>query len=296
MTAVIVTILVPFSAGAELAVHRVFSPMSGSASAAEAGATDESFFTIHTGDKLKIEVFREKELSGVFTVNQSGLIAYPLLGEVYVDGLSIDEFKKYLTSSLSEFLVNPQIQIEFEESPNKSIAILGQVARPGNYTLIQNLTLVRLVSQVGSFSPNANTKEVRVIREDKNGKRQFLQVDVQAIMRGEAPDMALAPGDMIYVDKLDEKKEKAKDNVSLLGQVSRPGNYDFTEGLTLVKLISQAGGFTGIAAPGRVKITRRGPDGKLVSATVDVMKILDGKTEDVVLQIDDVIVVPESFF
>ncbi len=247
---------------------------------------------IHFGDKLDIQVYREKDISGIFTVNASGSISYPILGDVYVEGLSLEGLKSLLVEKLGkDFLVDPKIDIEFVESSNKSIVVLGQVAKPGNYTLTPGLTLVHLISQVGGFTVQAASNNVKVVR-DIGGKKTPMQVDVSKVMRGEAQDLELASGDMIFVDK----DENMGMSVSILGQIVKPGNYSLTPDLTLIRLISQAGGFTNLAAPNSVKIVRVGKDKKRFTMYVNVDAILDGKTEDVKLEAEDLVFVPESFF
>ena len=85
-------------------------------------------------------------------------------------------------------------------------------------------------------------------------------------------------------------------SVAILGQVARAGNYNYLPGMTLIKLISQAGGFTGVASPGRVRIVRFSTDRKSKAIYVNAGRILDGQTEDVPLEVGDVVIVPESFF
>ncbi len=250
---------------------------------------------IRAGDKLNVQVYREKDQSGTFIVYPSGMMNYPLLGEIYVDGLTLEELKKFLTESLGKYFISPQVQIDFEESPNKSVSMLGQVGKPGNYLLTPNLTLVRLISQVGGFTLNANTSAVKVVRKAKSGKKKYMDVDVQKIMEGKAEDFELLPGDMIYVDQTNENKATAR-GVSILGQIVKPGNYTYSEGMTLMKLISEAGGFTAIAAPNRVKIVRKAKTGGISTKVLDVRKVMDGKEEDLLLEPNDLLVVPESFF
>lgn len=254
--------------------------------------TQDSLYLIRPGDKLKIFVYREPDLTGVFPVNSLGTINYSMLGEMHVDGMSIEEFKDLLVRRLSEdYLVDPQVQVEFEESPNKSVSILGQVVKPGNYILSPNLTIVRLISQIGGFSLTAAPERVRLVRHEREGKIT-MDVNVTRIMRGEADDVLLKPGDMIYV----EKEDSLTNTVSILGQVNRPGNYALTTDLTLVRLISEAGGFTPVAAPSNVKVVRKKEDGKDASFTVNAQKIIDGKQADIILEPKDLVVVGESFF
>ncbi len=249
---------------------------------------------IQTGDKLNIQVYQEKDLSGTFVVDANGNINYYILGEIHVEGLTIDELKAFLTDTLGQnYLVNPQVQIEYAESPNKSVSMLGQVVRPGNYMLQGNDTLIKLISQVGGFAPDAS-QTVKLLRASKDGlSKQFIELDVTKITRGEAPDYALQPGDVIFVEK---KSEDTKKVISILGQITRPGNYTFTPGLTLVRLISEAGGFTALAVQNRVKIIRHPDNAPESSLVANVAAILDGKEKDMPLEAGDVVVVAESFF
>lgn len=256
---------------------------------------------IHESDKIGIEVYHEEDLSGTFVVDSSGKINYPLLGQIYAKGLSLEELRAYLVEKLSaDYIVNPQIQIVFLESPNKSIAILGQVARPGNYILIAKSTLVRMISQIGGFLPEASTSNVSIVRTDPQGKKAANVVNVSKIMAGEAEDFALEPGDLVFVDRLSpeekKKEEEPKEIVTVMGQVNRPGNYELTPGFTLVRAIAQAGGFTQVASVSNVRIIRRSNDGREKVSVVNAGRVMAGQMPDIPLEPGDLIVVAESFF
>ncbi|MCG3175513.1 MAG: hypothetical protein MOGMAGMI_00446 [Candidatus Omnitrophica bacterium] len=290
-------LVTPSAAAAEADLSAAVPEMS-----VAADPSSVNLFMIYPGDKVHIQVFREPDLSGIFTVNRTGNINYPFLGEIHVEGLTLDELKAYLTNTLGkDYLVNPQIQIEFEESPNKSVSILGQVARPGNYILTPNMTLIRLISHVGGFTVTANEESVKILRLQKGGGKTSLTVDVPAITRGDAVDVGLVPGDVIFIEKRKEEEkvleEKVIPRVSVLGHVSRPGNYELTANLTLIRLLSEAGGFTPLAAQSRVRVIRRGAEGSPdTQLTVNVTAILDGKEKDLPMQEGDIVVVPETFF
>ena len=86
--------------------------------------------------------------------------------------------------------------------------------------------------------------------------------------------------------------------VSILGEVEKPGVYPIQGNLTVVKLISMAGGFTKIAAPKKVKVIRTLPDGNKKVIRVNVYEIMKrgekGKEEDILLKPGDIVIVPES--
>lgn len=254
-------------------------------------AESASVYLIHPGDKLMIQVYRESDLSGAFVVNGYGKINYPLLGDIHVSGLTLDDLKEYLTEALGkDYLVDPQVEITFAESPSKSVSILGQVTNPGNYVLDTNLTLVRLISKVGGFTIYASTNNVKILRRGPDDTKRHLQADVGKIMTGESPDVPLLPGDMVFVDK----EEDFRDKIILLGQVQKPGNYTLTEELTLVRLISLAGGLLPDSSTSNVRITRRSADGTDASMITDMGKILEGRQEDVRLQANDIIYVEKA--
>ena len=178
------------------------------------------------------------------------------------------------------------------------MAILCQVRTPGNYILATGSTLVRLISQVGGFTEFAATNTVKIIRTDDNSKKVSHLVDVGKVMSGEAEDFILMQGDLIFVDKVPEVKKKMEEEVklvTLLGQISSPGNYTLTEDMTLVRLVAQAGGFTPTASLHNVRIIRKAA-GREQTFYVDAGRILTGRSQDVKIEAGDLIVVQESFF
>ena len=113
-----------------------------------------------------------------------------------------------------------------------------------------------------------------------------------------AKDYLVNPVVVVEVaDRIIEKKERAKKSLSILGQVQKPGSYDFpeTEKMTLLELISKAGGFTDVANAKNIKIIRKNND-KTTAIRANAESIIAGKDPDVELKPDDVIHVGESFF
>ena len=259
---------------------------------------DAEKYLIHAGDKLNIQVYDEKDLSGVFLVDSTGMINYPLLGEISTEKLSIDEFKKLLKEKLgSDYLINPQVEVSYVESPSKAIAVLGQVVKPGNYIARPKLTLAKLIPEVGGFTPNALTSKVKISRPSESGKRNLIEVDADAIIKGKIEDVSLFPGDMVMVDVMADKAKEEGPFVTILGQVRSPGNYTVKKnGTTLIGLIGETGGFTPVASTSHVRIVRKLKDGKEKIFFVDAGMLMSGKGKDFNLEAGDLIVVEESYF
>ncbi|MBI4353357.1 MAG: polysaccharide export protein [Candidatus Omnitrophica bacterium] len=178
-------------------------PFSLAVAGEEAGAVSSAnppSYTVRAGDKLNVQVYRERELSGVFTVDASGKIHYPLLGSLMVGGLSTDQVQKLLTEGLvKDYLVDPKVRVDFEVSLNKSLVILGHVGKPGTYDFTPDLTLIRLVSQAGGFGSLAAPNRVKIVRTNADGTKQTIQANVRRILDGKADDVPLQAGDLVVV-------------------------------------------------------------------------------------------------
>ncbi len=255
-------------------------------------------YTISVGDKLSIQVYREPDLTGVFTVSSAGRINYPLLGEVQAEGLTPEDLRVSLEKSLSkDYLVKPQVEVVFQESPANSVTVVGEIEKPGNYILTPKITLLKMIFQVGGAKIDPSRLHVKLIRTAGEEKKEFVKLNLEDIINGDQSDITLEPGDMIFVHSFEVKKEKDfKDIISVLGQVGSPGNYEPAPDMTLIKLIAEAGGFTPVALTSHVKIVRFSKKGEETVFYVNAAKIMEGRSADVPLEPGDLIVVSETFF
>ena len=162
---------------------------------------------IEIGDKLRIKIYPEDEFikSTDTEVSSEGSVTLPLLGKVNVQGLkTIDAVREIVQVLAADYLVNPVVVIEVAEEvterEKRSVAILGQVTKPGTYNFPpeQKLTLLRVISMAGGFSDIANVKKIKVIRKE-NGKTRIVQANAESIIAGKDPDIELEPGDVINV-------------------------------------------------------------------------------------------------
>lgn len=259
---------------------------------------------IKINDKLGVQVRNEADLSGIFEVKASGKIDYPFLGEIKAEGLTLDEFKGFLIRKLGQdYIVSPEVNVEFKERPSSSVTIVGQVGKPGSYLLAEDLTLLQLISQAGGlmsqtggFIEDPAQIRVKIIRSGDGKKRDFLEMELEPVMKGDIADPKLEIGDMVFLYSVRGKKMEIAPSVSIMGQVSRPGNYAYTDSMMFIRLIAEAGGFTSVASTGNIRLIRYSKKGEEKIFYVNAAKIMDGKAEDIKLEEGDLIVVPESFF
>jgi polysaccharide export outer membrane protein len=255
-------------------------------------------YTINAGDKLNIQVYREPDLTGVFAVSSAGKINYPLLGEIQAEGLTPEGLRVSLEKGLAkDYLVKPQVEVTFQESLSNSVTVVGEIEKPGNYILTPKTTLLKMIFQVGGAKIDPSRLHVKLIRTAGEEKKEFVKLNLEDIINGEQQDIALEPGDMIFVHSLEVKEEKDfKDIISILGQVRNSGNYQPAPDMTLIKLIAEAGGFTPVALTSHVKIVRFSKKGEETVFYVNAGKIMEGRAPDVPLEPGDLVVVSETFF
>jgi len=161
------------------------------------GARAQEAYRIATGDTLNIEVHQIAELSRRVAVDLDGAIAFPLIGSLRVDGLTLEEIRQLLGARLAESgaLSNPQILVEVDQM--RPVYINGDVARPGEYPFRPGISIRQLIAVAGGFdilnfrasNPMVQLPEFRAERDTAwvELMRQEIQLAVlQAELEGEA--------------------------------------------------------------------------------------------------------------
>jgi len=246
-------------------------------------------YTIGRNDVLRITVYDHPDLTSVVRVSGSGTIMFPLVGRVDVAGLTVNEVEQRLRDLLADgYIVNPLVTVFIEEYRSRKITILGEVVKPGLYELTGDATLLEIISKAGGLSRDAGERAVIKKRApegaagSKGGDAAAGTTTIDLNRLVEEGDSSLNirvdDGDSIYIPKAG--------NFFVTGEVERPGSYKYEEGMTVLKAITMAGGFTSKAARSRVRLIRR-IDGVDTPRPVEM--------DDHVLP-DDVLDVPMSFF
>ena len=145
-------------------------------------------YRLGSGDKVRVTIFNEKDLSGDFDVNDQGLLALPLIGQVKVGSLTLSEAQDLITQKYArDYLVNPRVNVEVLNY--RPFFILGEVKNPGSYPYVNGISIVNAVALAGGYTPRANHDRIVVKRAS----------DPAA---GEQPvreDSPVLPGDVIRV-------------------------------------------------------------------------------------------------
>ena len=160
----------------------------------------EANYKIAPMDKLAIKVFKADDISGDYDVDLTGNISLPLIGQVEAANLTTAELDQRLTQKLGEkYLENPNVSVSIKQSVGRLVTIDGAVKDSGSFSVLTSLTLLQAIALAKGTAEDANAHRVAIFRTI-NGKRQAAAFDLVSIRRGEAPDPAIYPGDIIVVD------------------------------------------------------------------------------------------------
>lgn len=147
-----------------------------------------------------------------YTVNKNGCIDFPVLGEVYVAGMTREEIAAYIKEKLiTENLVkDPIVTVEFQ---NLSVSVLGEVSAPGRYNIDKDrLSLLEAISMAGDLTVHGKRDNVAVLREE-NGKKVLYRVDLNSGLDLYAsPVYYLQQNDIVYVEPNSMKARQATVN------------------------------------------------------------------------------------
>lgn len=116
-------------------------------------------YRLGSGDKIRLIIFGEPDLSGEFTISGDGVVALPLIREVKAAGLTASELQVKVESAFKEgYLKDPRVSIEVLSF--RPFYILGEVNKPGQYPYTNGITVVNAVALASGFSYRANQKKV----------------------------------------------------------------------------------------------------------------------------------------
>lgn len=120
-------------------------------------------YELGSGDRLRVIVFGEPDLSGEFDVGGSGVVALPLIGQVRANGLTLSAFEDAVEAKLQDgYLTNPRVSVEVMNY--RPFYIYGEVSEPGQYPYTSGMTVLNAVAVAGGYTYRANQGKVYITR------------------------------------------------------------------------------------------------------------------------------------
>ncbi len=174
--------------GAVLLSHGVALAQS-DATAAASGAQQPTAaaYRLGSGDKLRITVYNEEDVTGEYEVDSSGNVSLKMIGTVAAAGRTLPELSKIIEAKLLDgYLLNPRVAIDVLNY--RPFYVLGEVNEPGSYPYVSGITVLKAIALAGGFTFRARTSKIELIHANDPDKP--ILVDQNTL---------LLPGDIIRI-------------------------------------------------------------------------------------------------
>jgi polysaccharide export outer membrane protein len=242
--------------------------------------------TLLPGDLVEVQIFGVSSFDYKGRVTDGGEISLPLVGKIHLGGESVIAAEQDIASRLiaSELVKDPQVNLHVLESPNHFATVTGEVKSPGPIQIYGEKRLLDVLSAAGGFTP-ASSPTVTIYRRGSIDPFK-VQIPADASVSGRF-NIVIAPGDDIVVSKVGV--------VYVIGAFHQQGAIPLktTSPLTLIEAMALAGGVNYEAALNKAYILRVSSDGR-TKIPFKVSSVLRHHTPDLVLQNDDIVLIPTS--
>ncbi len=264
-------------------------------------------YVLGLDDGISVNVVGLPELDskslGMIRIDHQGNIRLPLVGRIQASGLTVENLESAIADRLSGIMNNPEVSVSLAEYRSHPVSVLGAVRNPGVYQVTGQKTIFEVLSLAGGLSSDASNR-VKITRplsagvlplpnasRDKTGQFYTAELNVRSVMDAKNPDenIAVFSGDVITVPKAEL--------VYVVGAVNKSGGFPLfeKEQISILQAISLAEGLDKVASATKARILRQaGPGDERTEILVNINKILDGSAQDVSLQANDILFIPNS--
>lgn len=141
-------------------------------------------YRLGSGDRLRLIVYGEPDLSGEFDVSGTGRVALPLIGQVNAKGLTLHDFERAVEMKLREgYLTDPRVSAEVLNY--RPFYIMGEVVKPGEYPYTSGMTVLNAIAVAGGYTYRADDTRVFVARERSQGEQDVRQLETTPVQPGD---------------------------------------------------------------------------------------------------------------
>jgi polysaccharide biosynthesis/export protein len=158
-------------------------------------------YRLTPGDKLRVEVYKDAQLSQSLQVRPDGKVTLPLLGDIVATDLTPIQLRDRIATQLKEYVTNPVVTVIVVEASPVMVYVMGEVAQPGSIPMRGTMTVLQALAMAGGFREFANTKDIRILRKasPKGTTVETIRFNYNDAVKGSAAPLFLKPGDMVVV-------------------------------------------------------------------------------------------------
>jgi protein involved in polysaccharide export with SLBB domain len=133
-------------------------------------------------DRVRVTVFGQPTLTGEYTLDGNGVLAFPLIGNVPADGSTTSELQQKIAAKLNpEYLINPSVSAEIVT--RRPFYVIGEVQKPGNYAYVTDMTALNAVAMAGGFTRRAKKNDFYIKRVGPDGKVVRIVAKSETVLR-----------------------------------------------------------------------------------------------------------------
>ena len=157
-------------------------------------------YKIGPQDVLRVDVWKEPEISRILPVRPDGKVSLPLLNDVQAAGLTPVQLASKIADGLKKYITNPQVTVGVTEINSRRIFVTGEVTKPGAFSLLPNMTVLQALSSSGGFTQFARLKNIYILRTE-DGKQVKHPFNYKEAVSGKRPEQNIIRegGDVIVV-------------------------------------------------------------------------------------------------
>jgi polysaccharide export outer membrane protein len=161
----------------------------------------DASYIIGNDDLLAISVWKEPDLTKSIPVRSDGKISLPLVGEMQATGKTPLQLEQQIETKLKDFITTPEVTVIVEQINSKKFNILGEIAKPGSYSIAMAPTIMDAIALAGGFRDFAKKTGVYVLRKGPNGSESRINFNYKDFIKGKNPDqnVKIEPNDTIIV-------------------------------------------------------------------------------------------------
>ena len=150
--------------------------------AAAGGGSPGDSNKLGPNDRLRITVFGQPTLTGEYTLDGNGVLAFPLIGNVPANGVTTNQLEQAIAAKLKpDYMVNPNVSAEIVT--RRPFYVIGEVQKPGNYPYVSDMTAVNAIAMAGGFTRRARKNDFYIRRLDKDGKMVRIEANAGTVLQ-----------------------------------------------------------------------------------------------------------------
>ena len=290
-------------------------------------------YKLGISDRIKVSVFKLNNLNAIVQVLPDGTIMLPRIGSIKVSGLTLEETEKLLLKKYSKILKRPIIYLNLLETRPIKVTVIGQVQRPGIYTVSLNdesqvsnsdggeslnisfsgwPSVIEAIQKAGGLSNDADLRKIYLTRIVENGRSVTINYNFWDVLNNgiTIKNASIFDGDVIVVKKADKGNKEfnrlliSKSNfspneitVNVIGEVVNPGQIRVRANSPLSEALLAAGGLTRKANKKKLMLTRLNLDGSIKNTvySLPTLNKVDDNLNPPLLDRDTIVIKKNSF-